>query len=123
MPHRIEQVNELIKEELGKIFLKEVDQVPGVLITLTHVETSEDRSSAEVFVSVYPQDAGERVMQELRGRAGWLQRLLIKQLTMHPMPRISFVYDSSPAEADRIEQLVEHAKKSEDENQNDGAVK
>lgn len=109
--HRIEQVNEVIKEELGKILLEEIEVKPGNLLTITGVATSEDMISAEVFVSVYPREETVGVLRELAGKAGFLQHLLNKQLNMRPVPKIRFVEDERVREADKIENLLEEAKK------------
>ena len=39
MSNRIQRVNSLIKDELGKILLREVDFPKDVLVTITGVET------------------------------------------------------------------------------------
>ena len=96
--HRIERVSKLIREELSKIIIREFE-FPGVLVTLTEVETDKKMEHAKVLVSVIPELAEAKVMRELERRSGWLQHLLFTKINIRPMPMISF----------RIEHGLEHA--------------
>ena len=53
---RIEKVNSLIQQELGKLILKEIDIFPGILLTITRVECSNNLFQCKVYISVIPED-------------------------------------------------------------------
>jgi len=108
---RIPRVNELIKEELGQIILKEVEFAPGVLVTLTRVETSVDLYNARIYVSVLPEDKNEEIVRLLNKRIFFLQQLLNKRLRMRPLPKIIFVKEEETFEAGKIEEIIEKLKK------------
>ncbi|MBI2055209.1 MAG: 30S ribosome-binding factor RbfA [Candidatus Sungbacteria bacterium] len=103
---RIEQVNDLIREELGKIIGREVDFPVDSLVTITRVSTSPDLHYADILMSVMPQFYEDEVLALLVKQIGGLQRALNKKLRMRPVPRIKFVIDSEQKRADRIERLL-----------------
>lgn len=110
MSQRIQKVNELIKRELAQIILKEIDFGPGVLVTLTRVESSVDLRSAKVFVSVFPERKTGEVFRILNKELYDLQQRLNKRLNMRPIPRIRFVEEKEVKRAARIEELLEKTK-------------
>ncbi|MFC1629913.1 ribosome-binding factor A [Patescibacteria group bacterium] len=55
MSQRIQRINEVIKEEISKILLKEIDFPREILVTVTRVDTSSDLRQAKVFISCYPE--------------------------------------------------------------------
>jgi len=107
---RVEQINELIKREMSKIFLREIDPPEGSLITITHVETSADLLQAKIWISVFPVNQSKTVFKELSKRVGYLQRLLIKSLYLKFIPKIKFLLDETEEEASQVEKALNKAK-------------
>jgi len=107
MAHRIERLNELIKQVLGRIILEEEDFGPGVLVTIMKAEISQDVLHSNVFLSVYPTQKGEGVLERLDRHIFDLQQLLNKKLEMRPVPKIRFVLDKTEAEAQELDELME----------------
>lgn len=111
MPSRIPQVNQLLKKELGRIILKEIDFPEGVLATLTRLETSSNLIQSKVYVSVIPERMLPEVLKILNGQIYFLQQKLNERLKMRPLPKIIFVEEKATREAGRIEELLEEIKK------------
>jgi len=107
---RIQRVNQLIKRELGPIILKEIEFPPGVLVTLTRVETSVGLKQAKIYVSAIPRIKLEIVLKILNHRIYLLQQKLNKRLRMRPLPKIMFVEEKETSEAGRIEEILEELK-------------
>ena len=107
MSNRIERLDELIRQVLGRIILEEEDFGPGVLVTIMKVQTSDDVLHSNVFLSVYPTEKGEGVLERLNRHIFNLQQLLNKKLEMRPVPKIRFVLDKTEAEAQELEELME----------------
>lgn len=107
---RVEKVNSLIKKELGKIILKEIDLPPEILLTITRVEASSNLFQAKVFVSVMPEEKTEEIFKILNQNIFSLQQRLNKKLKMRPVPKISFVKEKRTVEAGRIEEILEKLK-------------
>jgi len=111
MGKRIEQVNQLIKEELSQIILREIELPPGTLLTLTRVETSVDLRQAKVFISVIPEGKREKVSEAVNRNIYDLQQRLNKRLNMRPIPKIRFIEEKETVEAGRVEEILERLKK------------
>ncbi|MBL7141771.1 30S ribosome-binding factor RbfA [Patescibacteria group bacterium] len=107
---RVEQVNELIKREMSRIFLREVEAPEGSLITITRVETSSDLLEAKIWVSVFPINKAKVVLTDLLKKIGYLQGLLNRRLVMKPLPRIKFLSDQTEEEVSQVEDLLKKAK-------------
>lgn len=107
MSRRIEQVNSLIQEELGKILLKEFEVPPGMLLTITGVDTSPDRDHAVVKVSIYPNTEAGILFETLQEKQGLIQHLLNRTLIMEHVPTIHFRLDSIEAHAAEMEELID----------------
>lgn len=106
MSHRIAQVNELIREELNKLLLTEVDFPKGCLVTITAIETSKDLGYAKVWISILPVKFTQKVLAILNHNIGHLQFLLNKKLSLKPLPRLNFAIDETEKRAAEIEQLL-----------------
>ena len=113
MSKRIPQVNQLIKEELSQIILKEIDFSRDILVTITRVETTKDLISAKVFISVMPEEKSSLVFATLNHQIYFLQQKLNKRLKMRPIPKIEFREEKTTVEAAKIEEILAKLKKEE----------
>jgi ribosome-binding factor A len=80
----------------------------GALVTVSEVRVSPDLSVAKVFVSVFPSEKQDRVMElldeNLHALRGELGRVVAKQLRI--VPELSFLLDTSLDYAQHIEELL-----------------
>ncbi len=106
MTRRIQKLNRLMREELGKILVREMEFGMGVLVTITRVETSSDTTQSKVYVSVLPEHRAEHILNLLTKKSGYLQGLINKKLSMRFVPKIVFVKEKQSREAARIEELL-----------------
>ena len=104
---RVERVNQLIKKELNRIILKEVDFPERVLATITRVDCSSNLIQVKVYLSVMPENKTSQVMSVLNKHIYVLQQALNKRLKMRPIPKIIFVEESTVREAAKIEEILE----------------
>jgi len=127
MSHRPEQVANLIKEELSKIILREIE-FPDLLVSITEVKVDKKLDEAVVGFSALAMCAGCPMSGQLDGQAGGcgidsnkgfeialkileknkvhLQYLLMKKLNIKPMPKISFKIDRGLEKAAEVEKLL-----------------
>lgn len=112
MNFRPERVGKLIREELSRMILRDVELPASALATITAVEVDKKLESARVEVSVLPSTpaAEQAVLDALVARAGELQYLLMKKINIKPMPRISFAIDHGLENAAKVEKLLEQDK-------------
>jgi len=104
--YKLQKINELIRQELGKIILKEEEFGPGALVTLMAVETSEDLLHANIAVSVFPTEKAQVVLKKLTASVFNLQQLLNKKMEMHPVPKIRFFLDDTESQSQEIDALL-----------------
>jgi len=111
---KIEKVNAFIKKELGNIILKEIDVFPGILLTITRVESSSNLIEAKVFISILPEDKAEDVIELLKRKIYFIQQVLNKKLKIRPVPKIIFIKESKTTEAERIDELLREIDKAKE---------
>jgi ribosome-binding factor A len=100
MSRRTERVNELIRDELSDLLLREVrDPRLGGLISITHVDVTPDLYNARVFVSIMGEpDPQAEAMRVLNSAASFFHRELKQRLQIRRVPFLVFKLDTSIAE-------------------------
>lgn len=111
MANRVEKVNQLIKKELSRIILREVDFPNNVLVTLTRVDTSPNLIETKVFLSTMPESRAQETLDILNKDIYRIQQALNKRLVMRPIPKIMFREEKETRGAGRVEELLEQAKR------------
>jgi ribosome-binding factor A len=112
---RLKKINELIKRELGKMMLEELEFASGVFVTITKVETFKDLGDAKIAVSVFPVGEIKKVLKILDSQAGRLQYLLNRKLSMRFVPRIKFVADKELGKIQQVEAILGKVKIEEED--------
>ncbi len=116
MSHRIERINNLIRQEISELLQRQVkDPRLGTFIAVTEVSTSPDLKFAKVFVSrISDQEEKEETMQALEAAAGFLRKSLMKNLRLRRVPDVHFYWDDSIERADRLFRLLDQASAEDD---------
>ena len=107
MNFRPARVSKLIKEELAKIILRELE-FGDALVTITDVMVDKNLEHARVDVSTVPSEKAVTALRSLNAAVGHLQHLLMKKINIKPMPRISFEIDHGPENAATVEKIMLH---------------
>lgn len=110
MKTRIAKVNELIKQQVGKVMLEDVNVPSGTLVTIVAANVSIDLRYADVITSVYPADKREEVLNILNENIYSMQQVINKKLSMRPVPKIRFKIDESAENVEKIERLIRKSK-------------
>jgi len=106
---RILQVNALIKEEIGKILLGEMQDPRLQGLVITEVRTTKDLQHAQVFVSCLGGTDRRRTTQEaLEHSAGHIRYLLGQRVRLKYTPELRFTVDESFDRASRILEILKH---------------
>ncbi len=97
MSRRMERLNDLIRDELSDLILREVrDPRLGGLISITRVETAPDLSTARVFVSIMAEpDEQAEAMKALNAAASFFHRELKHRIDIRRVPFLIFRHDTS----------------------------
>ena len=98
-----------IQKDLAEIIRsKGMAAFGGAMVTVSEVRVSPDLSLAKVFVSIFPSEKAEAVMQVLtenvRAYRGELGRVVAKQLRI--VPELAFLLDTSLDYAEHIDELL-----------------
>ncbi|MBI5913421.1 30S ribosome-binding factor RbfA [Candidatus Azambacteria bacterium] len=109
--HRVEKINELIKEEISKLILKELDIDKDLLLTVTNVKTSSDLAHATIYISTIIKEREEETLAILRHSAGDIQYMLNRKLRMRPVPRIRFAIDTTYEKEQRLYDILSSTEK------------
>lgn len=110
MAHKIAKINELIKQELNRIILRDEEFGEGVLVTILAVDTTEDQKEAKIIFSVWPDDKKNEVLKKLNAHIWHLQQGINKRLQIHPVPKMRFVINTDEAASQQVEELIQAIK-------------
>ena len=110
MSTRVLRVNSLIKQELNRFFLKELDFNLDTLVTITRVDTYSNLIESNVYISVLPEEKRENILAFLNRRIYFIQQDLNKRLEMRPVPKIKFLAEKLTSQAAEIEEVLEKLK-------------
>ena len=112
--HRHLRVGELVKQNLGQIFLRNEAKVPNLetnKITVTEVKMSQDLKIAKAFVLPLGGEKAEEVVNILKEFSFLIRKALSKKITIKFLPKILFAKDESFEYAEKIERLIKQANK------------
>ncbi|MDA8161992.1 MAG: 30S ribosome-binding factor RbfA [Desulfobacteraceae bacterium] len=118
MPHRFprsKRVADQIKKELAVMLMGEIrDPRAGALMTVMHVDVSQDLRHAKVFVSVMgDEDEKQTALEGLKSAQGFIRTTLAGRIDMRRVPEIHFLIDHSLEDRSKIEMLLSKVKRSE----------
>ncbi len=94
---RIKRVNQLIKREISKILLREIEVPKDTLVTVTRVESSPDLREGKVFLSIMPEEGKDKIINFLNRKIYHLQQKINKRLKMKTVPKLRFVEEKMTA--------------------------
>jgi len=106
MSQRTIKINELIRQHVNDIILKELSLKSGLFVTISKVDTTPDLRYTRIFVSIFPEKEIDYVEKTLTKELYHIQGALNKKLSMRPLPKIQFITDMTASKADEIEKLL-----------------
>ena len=80
MSQRIEKINTLLKQEVGKALLSEMNFPLDVLVTIIRVNVSKDLRYADVFISVLPFEKKDETKRHSKKKSISFKKRLTKNL-------------------------------------------
>lgn len=115
MSHRIERVNQLIRQEISELLRREVkDPRLGGLISITEVDTSADLKHARVYVSCLGTEEDKKeLLNTLSSAAGFFHNELMKRLSLRHIPLLDFRWDYSLEKGAHIQALIDKVTQEE----------
>jgi len=111
--YRMEQINALLKQEIGRILMERVRDPRVEMVTITGVRTAADLQQARVYFSVLDEENRLAGAQEgLDRAAGFIRKLLGERIKIRYTPELRFMYDESTARGDRIMRALRDLRES-----------
>ena len=112
---RASRVAEQIRRELADLIQMELKDPRVSLVTLTDVEITADYTHAKVFyTSLAGAEHQAEIAKGLTAASRFLRRELGKRISIHHLPELHFVYDSSVERGTYLSHLIDQAVQSQD---------
>jgi ribosome-binding factor A len=112
------RVGELIKQNIGEIFIRNEAKILALntsLVTVTEVKITPDLKSARVYVIPLGGKETKRIVSILTEFSHLVRKALSKKLDIKFLPKLAFVEDNSFEYAEKIERLININKKNDTE--------
>ena len=112
------RVGELVKQNLGQLFIRNEAKIPSLntkLITVTEVKMTPDLKTARVYVIPLGGEDMKETVRILTEYAHLARRALSKRLDIKFLPKLTFVEDNSFEYAEKIEKIIKKNKDNDKE--------
>ena len=112
------RVGELVKQNLGELFIRNEAKIPSFnskLITVTEVRMTPDLKTARVYVIPLGGIETKQSVRILTENTHLVRRALSKRLDIKFLPKLTFVEDNSFEYAEKIEKIIKKNKEKEEE--------
>ena len=112
------RVGELVKQNLGQLFLRNEAKIPLIntkLITVTEVRMTPDLKTARVYVIPLGGIDTKETVKILTEYAHLVRKALSKRLDIKFLPKLTFVEDNSFEYAEKIERIIKENKDNDKE--------
>ena len=120
---RIEKLQELIKQEVGKMLLYDIKDPRIGFVTVTEVEMTGDLREATIYVSIMGNDEQiKNSMEGLQSALGFIRREIGKRIRLRFTPEISFAPDKSLDYSEHIQKLLLKIERERDTLENNVTV-
>jgi ribosome-binding factor A len=111
---RIEKIQELMKQEISQIILRELKDPRIGFVTVTGVEITGDLSEATAYVSIMGSE--EQIKDTWRGlqsSLGFIRREIGHRIRLRVTPDLTFALDKSLDYSAHIQELLNKIKREE----------
>jgi ribosome-binding factor A len=107
MTARTDRIDQLLREEIGQILSREIQDPRIGFVTITDVETAPDLSTARVWVSVIGQPAErEQTMRALQRAMPFVRHELGSRIRLRRIPELQLRADDTAERGTRVLQLL-----------------
>ena len=105
---RQNKIARLIQKELSDIFLHQTKSMRGVIVSVSEVRISPDLSIAKTYLSVFPSEKGEEIVQNINKNMKSIRYDLGTRLRyqLRIIPEIKFFVDETLDMLDHIDELL-----------------
>ena len=104
-PNRIEKMNALLQQIVGKAIEPYLENEPG-LATVSRAECSRDLKWAKIWVSIIGGN-DDKILKIITANIYEIQGQVNRSVDLHSGPRLQFFLDTSPRYAEHINKLID----------------
>ena len=114
IPGRGLRVADQIQRDLSEIIAFELKDPRVGMITITEVQVTPDYAHAKVFFTMLSdkKDDIKNTVSGLTAASGYIRGQLGRRLTIHTLPELHFVHDTSTARGIEMSKLIDEANAS-----------
>lgn len=107
--NRQAKISRLIQKELSEIFRQQTAKTHGVIISVSAVRVSPDLSIARVYLSVFPSEKGNEMIENINKSAQTIRYELAQRVRyqLRKTPALQFYIDDSLDYIENIDKLLE----------------
>ena len=112
------RVGELVKQNLGELFIRNEAKIPSInskLVTVTEVRMTPDLKTARVYVIPLGGIDTKETVKILTEFSHLVRKALSKRLDIKFLPKLNFIEDNSFEYAEKIEKIIRKNKDNDKE--------
>ncbi len=105
---RLNKIERLLQKELSELFRKQTAMMRGILVTVSRVRVSPDLSVAKIYLSIFPSDRGDGLIESIEKNKKTLRYDLgqIVRMQLRRIPELIFYLDDSLDYVENIDKLL-----------------
>lgn len=102
------KISRLLQKELSEIFRLQTAKTHGIIVSVSAVRTSPDLSVAKAYISVFPSEKSQEVLESLRSSARTIRYELGQRVRfqLRKVPELQFYIDDSLDYLENIDNLL-----------------
>ena len=103
------KISRLLQKELSEIFRQQTAKTHGVIVSVSAVRVSPDLSIARAYLSVFPSDKAQEIMESINASAKTVRYELAQMVRfqLRKVPELQFYLDDSLDYIANIDSLLE----------------
>ncbi|MDO4319244.1 MAG: 30S ribosome-binding factor RbfA [Bacteroidales bacterium] len=102
------KISRLLQKELSEIFRQQTAKTHGTIVSVSTVRVSPDLSVAKAYLSIFPSDKSQEVLDSIVASAKTIRYELAQRVrfTLRKTPELQFYLDDSLDYLERIDDLL-----------------
>lgn len=103
------KIARLLQKELSEIFRQQTAKTHGTLVSVSIVRVSPDLSVAKVYLSIFPPEKSQELLESIRASAKTVRYELAQKVRfqLRKCPELTFYLDDSLDYIENIDKLLE----------------
>lgn len=110
---RQEKIAKMLQKEFGDIFVLYARRIGNVIISVSEVRVTADLSLARVYLSIFPTEKGDEIIEQVNADNKSLRFELARRLrnNLRVIPEFTFHKDETEEKLAHIDELLAETKK------------